>query len=145
MSRSIISPTGLANSAKGTEGVLNEIMRMDGSGSGLDADLLDGKSANSFQPRINWKIVSTNTTALYNDGIIVNTTLSPLIVTLPSNPSIGAIIAIRDVFGTIAANNITIARGGSNIMGLAEDMTVNINFISFTLTYVSITQGWILG
>jgi len=91
---------------------------------------------------INWKTVSSNTPAVKNDGLFIDTSASIITITLPASPSIGDIIFIEDAKGTFAANNIIIARNGELVMGLAEDMTVNIDYISFALVYSGATNGW---
>jgi hypothetical protein len=35
-----------------------------------------------------------------------------------------------------------IARNGSNIMSLAENMTINVPYVSVTLVYIDATRGW---
>ena len=80
-----------------------------------------------------WKMVTGPITAVANDGLMVNTSTSAIIVTLPSSPVLGQKIGIIDAAGTFATNNLTLARAGSKIMGLAADMVVNTNNASFTL------------
>jgi hypothetical protein len=38
----------------------------------------------------------------------------------------------------------TLLRNGSNIMGFAEDMTVNVMNANLTLTYVDASKGWVI-
>lgn len=46
---------------------------------------------------------------------------------------------------TISGNTTaTIARDGSNIMSLAEDMTIDQTSAGFTLEYADATRGWVL-
>lgn len=60
-------------------------------------------------------------------------------ITLPSSPSAGWEVAIN--VGNFI--NTIIARNGSNIMGLAEDLTVNIAYASLNFVYSGdATQGW---
>jgi len=82
---------------------------------------------------LSWKIVTTATTAVANDGLMVDTTLSPITVTLPTAPVLGQKVGIMDATGSFATNNLTIARAGSKIMGLAADMIISTNNTSFTL------------
>ena len=65
-------------------------------------------------------------------------------MTLPSSPTIGQEVAVIDYNGTFDTNNLTIARNGKNIQGLAEDLTVSIERAAFSLVYTDTTQGWLL-
>ncbi len=76
-------------------------------------------------------------TAINNRYIIASTTGATL--TLPSGPSLGDTIYF--VVANDLANNV-IAHNGQNIMGVAEDMTINVNDISFSLVFANSTLGW---
>jgi len=82
-------------------------------------------------------------TAVSGTGYFVNTTSGTVTVTLPATPSAGDIVAISDYAGTSATNNITIARNGSNIEGLAENAVINSTREARTYVYVDGTQGWV--
>ena len=60
--------------------------------------------------------------------------------TLPTTPDVGDRVAFMKV-GTTSS---LIGRGGSNIMYLGEDLTVDSNNASFSLIYSGATPGWIL-
>jgi hypothetical protein len=66
-------------------------------------------------------------------------TAAGLTITLPASPSAGAEVSI-----TIAGafTDTVIARNGSNIMSLAENMTIDTAEITVTLYYVDATRGW---
>lgn len=89
-----------------------------------------------------WLIKTTGYTAVDGDCIQANTTSAAFPLTLPATPAANAVIRIADYAGTFGTNNLTVARNGSNIMGLAEDMTVSTNNVSLTLAYIDATQGW---
>lgn len=59
-------------------------------------------------------------------------------ITLPATPSAGWEVAI----GVNAFTDTVIARNGSNIMSLAENMTINSPNIVVSLVYVDASQGW---
>lgn len=59
--------------------------------------------------------------------------------TLPATPSAGHTVAITPCNDRI--DNV-IARNGNNIMGLAEDMTINSANVTVTLRYVNASAGW---
>jgi hypothetical protein len=92
-----------------------------------------------------WQAVKTSGfTAVAGEGYFCNTTSSAFTVTLPASPTIGQEVAIIDYAGTFDTNNLTIARNGKNIQGLAEDLTVSIERAAFSLVYTDTTQGWLL-
>ena len=81
-------------------------------------------------------------TAVSGNGYFVNTTSAAITVTLPSSPSAGDIVGIKDYANTADTNNITIGRNGSNIQGTAADFIINTEGRSVVLVYVDGTQGW---
>jgi hypothetical protein len=60
-------------------------------------------------------------------------------ITLPASPAAGWEVAIT-IAGTFT--NTTVARNGSNIMSLAENMTIDKADVTVTLYYVDATRGW---
>jgi hypothetical protein len=61
-------------------------------------------------------------------------------LTLPLSPSAGDSLAVSNLSG---ATTCIIARNGSKINGLAENMTVDILNASFQLFYSGATYGWV--
>lgn len=51
------------------------------------------------------------------------------------------IVQIVDQVGIAGTNNITVARNGSLIQGLAQDLTINVNNAAITLFY-TVALGW---
>ena len=94
--------------------------------------------------------VDWNTTAITADpanavsgtGYFANTTSAAFTITLPTSPSAGDIISIRDYAQTFATNNLTIGRNGQPIDGQTFDLVLNTNGAAVTLVYVDGTQGW---
>mgnify|MGYP003119276121 FL=1 len=82
-------------------------------------------------------------TAASKVGYFINTTGGVVTVTLPSSPSAGDVVAIKDYAGTFDTNAVTIGRGGSKISGLCLDANLSTKGDSITLVYVDGTQGWI--
>ena len=92
-----------------------------------------------------WQAVKTSGfTAVAKEGYFCNTTSSAFTATLPASATIGDFISFIDYAGTFDTNNLTIARNGHNIQGVAEDLTVATERAGFTLVYVDATQGWLL-
>jgi hypothetical protein len=93
---------------------------------------------------VDWQAVKTsNFTAVAGEGYFVNTTSAAITVTLPASAEIGDIIRIKDYAGTFASNNLTIARNGHNIQGVANDSLISTNRASISLFYVDSTKGWL--
>ena len=69
-------------------------------------------------------------------GYFINTTSGAVTITLPSSPSAGAIISVKDYANTFDTNNVTIGRGGSKIGGQCIDATLGTEGQAVTLVYV---------
>jgi hypothetical protein len=82
-------------------------------------------------------------TAVSGNGYFVNTTSGTITLTLPASPSAGDIVGVNDYARNFATNNLTVARNGSNIQGVATDATVATNGQSTMFVYVDATKGWI--
>jgi hypothetical protein len=82
-------------------------------------------------------------TAADKVGYFVNTTGGVVTVTLPSSPSAGDVVAIKDYANTFDTNNVTVGRNSSKIFGECLDATLSTEGDSITLVYVDGTQGWI--
>ena len=59
-------------------------------------------------------------------------------ITLPATPNQGDEVGIQ--VGNFT--DTTVARNGSNIMGLAEDFDMDIAYLAVQLVYIDATQGW---
>ena len=59
-------------------------------------------------------------------------------ITLPATPTEGDEVGIQ--VGNFT--DTTVARNGSNIMGLAEDFDMDIAYLAVQLVYIDATQGW---
>ena len=62
---------------------------------------------------------------------------------LPATPAIGDAIGLTDYAGTFKTNNLTLGRNGRNIVGLAEDLIIDLNYASLRMLYIDATKGWI--
>ena len=101
--------------------------------------------ANKF---VQWQSViiadgSTATNATAGQGYFIDTTSNTHTINLPSSPSIGDSVAIKDYAGTFATNNLTIGRNGKNIQGVANDSLISSARASVILVYVDSTRGWV--
>jgi len=82
-------------------------------------------------------------TAADKVGYFVNTSGGTVTVTLPSSPSAGDVIAIKDYANTFDTNNLTICRGGSKISGSTLNPVLDTEGDSIKLIFVDATQGWL--
>jgi hypothetical protein len=92
-----------------------------------------------------WSARTNNANAVNNDRLLVNTSATPITITLPASPALGDQIRFIDAAGTFDINNLTINRNGQLIMGEADNMTVNTKNAAFSLVYYNSTYGWRLG
>lgn len=86
-------------------------------------------------------VQSANGTLSAGRNYFVDTTAARTL-TLPASPSVGDTITIYDASGTAATNNITIARNGSNINGVADNAIIDVNQASSTFVYTGAAVGW---
>jgi hypothetical protein len=83
-------------------------------------------------------------TAVSANGYFVNTCGGAVTVTLPTSPSAGDIVSLKDYKDTwaTACKAVTLGRGGSKIGGSCVDATLDTAGQSITMIYVDGTQGW---
>ena len=115
--------------------------------SGDTVSLASGASQSGFgrSGSVDWQtsIKTSGFTAVSGEGYFCNTTDSAFTVTLPSSPSVGDIVAIKDYAATFADNNLTLGRNSSNIGGIAENLDLATDQQSVTLVYADATKGWL--
>ena len=82
--------------------------------------------------------------AAINDRVLC--TAGGITITLPISTSltVGDTVQVIDVTGASGASNITVARNGANIQGLAENLVIDINNAAPILVYTGATYGWIV-
>jgi len=85
-----------------------------------------------------------NFTATTNNRYPCDTSSGGFTLTLPASPAAGNSVHFFDVEGTFDINRLTIGRNGNNILGLAEDLEVDVRYWSGGLQYVNATVGWVL-
>ena len=83
-------------------------------------------------------------TAVSGNGYFINTTGGAITVTLPSGPSAGDIVAIKDYAGTwgTACKSVTIGGNSSKLDGSCANSVRDTANESLTMVYVDGTQGW---
>jgi len=85
---------------------------------------------------------STNFTATSGNAYPVNTTSSPVTMTLPATPNPGDQIIFMDYAGTWAINPATINPNGNRINASLTNWVLNITRETISLVYIDATQGW---
>ncbi len=85
-------------------------------------------------------LTSTSTNATSASFIVA--TAGSITITLPSSPSAGDYVVIKDGTGAAATTNFLVARNGSNIASSATDLTFDKNFAEIVMTYINGTIGW---
>jgi hypothetical protein len=84
-----------------------------------------------------WLVKTAGYTMVSGDQIIGNHASSAFTLTLPSSPSPGAVVTVKNVGAAL----ITIGRNSSNINSSANDALLPLNNAA-TLVYVDSTIGW---
>jgi hypothetical protein len=87
-------------------------------------------------------LINSNTTAVDKGVYLADTATAPFNVYLPAAPTLGAKVTIGDASGTFASKPLCVKAQGLKIMGLTEDLYLNINNVSVTLTYSNAAKGW---
>jgi hypothetical protein len=116
--------------------------------SGDTISLASGASQTGFgrTGSVNWQTTkkTANFTASSGEGYFCDTAaVGSFTLTLPSSPSAGDIVGLKDYNSNFATANLIIGRNGSNLDGAAGNKTLDTNSISLTLVYVDATQGWV--
>ena len=116
--------------------------------SGDTIALASGASQTGFgrTGTVDWQtsIKTANFTATSGEGYFCDTaSVGAFTLTLPSSPSVGDIVALKDYASNFATANLTIGRGGSNLNGDATDSIRNTDNESLTLVYADATKGWL--
>ena len=83
-------------------------------------------------------VTTTATSKTIVAGEFCNVTAATQTITLPATTSAGDTVKI----GVNNFTDTTVARNGSNIMSLAENLTIDKANVLLTLTYVDSTIGW---
>jgi len=133
----------------GTVTIGNGSLVLSGTGriQGVDTVSSDTDAANKnyadLVGGLDWTLVTTNTTMTPQYGYFVNTGSAAITMTLPSSPAAGTRIRIVDYARNFGTNACTVSRNGQNIMGVAENLTLDVNEINLELVYITGTGWWI--
>ena len=111
----------------------NKYLGFDGTGQPVTVNSIVGGSA------LGTSFVASVDTLAISGGIYTMT--ASLTLTLPATPVADNWVGFRNMSGT---KTCVIARNGSKIMGLSENMTLDDEQAFGTLVYVDATRGWVL-
>ena len=103
---------------------------------------LTAPNANGRIALSNYSVVTSAQTLSAGAVVAADTTGGAFTLTLPASPANGDTVSILDYASTFDTNALTIARNGSNIESLAENMDCNLEDAAFSLVYVGSTVGW---
>jgi hypothetical protein len=84
-------------------------------------------------------VKTSNYTAGPNEGVLTSTAGGAFTVTLPASPAANMQVTVADTATSWGTNNLTIARNGSTIAGLAEDLVCDLSDVSVNLIYTGTT------
>jgi hypothetical protein len=146
ISKLATDPTNASNIASGT--LANA--RLTGSGAlTINGTSIALGASGNIVAGTDWQSVvhadgSTNTTGVAGRGYFINTFSAAHTFVLPSSPSVGDEIEIKDYNRTFHTNNVTIDRNGSNLDGVALNTTLEIQGQAVKFVYMDATKGWSL-
>ena len=120
-------------------GTLNQVLTKN-SGANQDVIWKTPVMASGLSP----VIITVATTALAGDQYLCDMSSGAYTLTLPASPVVGDLVGVLDLKQLFDTTNLTVGRDGSNIMGLAEDLVIDIKNVSLVLQYADATQGWVL-
>tara|TARA_B100000427_G_scaffold300524_1_gene282959 strand:- start:1230 stop:1856 length:627 start_codon:yes stop_codon:yes gene_type:complete len=99
---------------------------------------------------ITWTTKTANFTAVSGGAYICNTGGGAFTCTLPATPSDNDYVIIADGMGKWKDANLTVARNGQNLAGVAEDLVCDSKYATLRLTYKTTPDvtssyiGWVL-
>jgi len=115
-------------------------------GSIADARIPASAVTQHVTPYIAWdsSVKTGDFTAVAGKGYFVNTTSGEIDVTLPSSPSAGDVVAVKDYAKTFDSNNCILLRNSSKIGGTTSNAILSTEGIGVTLIFIDSTQGWLV-
>lgn len=78
---------------------------------------------------------TSNYSVVNNQGVLANTAGGAFTVTLPATPATGDQCVVADAGGVFGSNNCTVGRNGSTIVGIAQDLALDIDGVSVQFVY----------
>jgi hypothetical protein len=96
---------------------------------------LNGSSGITTPAIQSWVSLTANANVTAGQHILADTSAGVFTLTLPATPALNEAIVFADRSRTWDTNNLTVARNGNTIEGLAENLTCNVENGNFYLIY----------
>jgi hypothetical protein len=84
---------------------------------------------------LTYVVKTANYTTFDKEGVLADTSGGAFTVTLPATPATGAQVVVADAGANWGTNNLTVARNGETIGGLAQDLVCDITGASVQFVY----------
>ena len=120
--------TGVGFSANGTVGTNGQILLSNGVSPYWASLATGGLTPNA---------ISANATAVKSNYYVATAALT---LTLPASPQVGDVVGFQNYSNT---KTCVIARNSANIMGLAQNLTIDTLNAPLQLMYIDATKGWV--
>jgi len=130
-SSAISNLTGTLSAANGGTGLTSS----GSSGNVLTSNGTTWTSAALPAGGLTYIFTTTPVTATDKQGVLTSTAGGSFTVTLPATPATGAQVVVADAGASWGTNNLTVARNGSTIGGLAENLICDITGASVQFVY----------
>jgi Flp pilus assembly pilin Flp len=108
-------------------GTSNQILKVNSGATALEYGDVSGG--------LEYVVKTANYTAVDKQGVLADTSGGAFTVTLPATPATGAQVVVADSGSFWGTNNLTVARNGSTIGGLAENLICDITGASVQFVY----------
>ena len=132
-----ISGTTITFSVAPPNGASIEVITIDNITVEAIVTSVDGQTGN-VSTNYNAQVISANTNAEKNNIYVLTADLT---LTLPASPVAGDSIKISN---QSAVATCIVARNGSNIMGIASDLTLDDPAKNFELIFTNAAKGWVI-
>jgi hypothetical protein len=99
----------------------------------------DGSGLTGISPPLPL-VKTTNYTATSGDIVVAGA--GGITITLPSSPSVGDSVIVKDGTGAVSTTSFTVARNGSNIASSGSDLTFDQDWKEIRMVYINSTIGW---
>jgi len=101
------------------------------------------KSRVEINPSSNgWILVGGYLLATPSDNLMLDA--GSYNIDMPATPVFGHRVKFVDGIGDISTRTVIVQRNGQNIMGLAQNMTINVDAVSFDLVFMNASRGWVV-
>lgn len=92
-----------------------------------------------------WTAVNSAQTVAANTRYLVDSSTAGFTLTLPATPTAGQFVTLADSEGSFSTNNVTVAQNGSNIVGQAADLVLDVDRAVVRMIYSGdATTGWLV-